>query len=786
MTRPAIQQWAAHYIQNMGFAVVPLESRSKKCLIDGWPNKTFGIADFGADANIGIRPIDGLVMVDDDFKQDAPACMDDFLPPTAAAFGRGSLRRRKRLYRCADLAKEITFTDIDGTHQLQLRVNGRQDMAPPSIHPDTGERLTWDGLLLEPATVVHDRLVDGARWAWTARMIAQYWPARGRHDLRLAYARVLLETLEIPDGTAVRILEWACRLGGSDAKGIADARGAVESTRQRLTANEDATGAATIGRLLPDTGNKIIAQLRRAYGTTDNDVVIRGGALSTIVDRTEAALLAATARIYQRGGALIRPVRLDTAVSDAPIRRAAGSTVLIAVKEPWLVEQMGRALRWVRETKDGGRTLKDPPAIYARTLLGRSEWKFPVLRNVVTTPTLDRDGRIIATPGFDKQSGLLLDFEPDAFPPVPEYPTQDDAREALNLLAYPLRGFPFEDDAAKSVALSAMLTALVRSSLRSSPLHGFDAPTAGTGKTLLTEAVGLIATGCKPAAMSQGKSEEEDEKRLSTVLFAGDPVILIDNCERPVSGDFLCSMATSEVVQARILGLSERRVLPSTALVLLNGNNLTFAGDTSRRAVKCRLDAQVEQPDARTFDFDCHSEIRAARPELVVAGLTVLRAYVVAGRPARLTPMGSFDDYEWIRGSLVWLGRADPNATRAEILRDDPRKNELVEVMELWAEALGTEAVEVSEIDRRAEAFAEGGPVEFAKREHEKALRDKLNEVACRGGRWSGKSVGWWLRRHKDRVVGGRCFICEAGRDGQRWKLCASLEKPEKPALAGL
>ena len=181
---------------------------------------------------------------------------------------------------------------------------------------------------------------------------------------------------------------------------------------------------------------------------------------------------------------------------------------------------------------------------------------------------------------------------------MPVAPTRDDAEAALGTLLRPLRGFPFVNAAAaRSVVLSALLTALVRRSLRSAPLHGFDAPTAGTGKSLLAELVGLLATGVRPPAMSQGKSEDEDEKRLSTVLFAGDPVIHIDNCERALVGDFLCSMLTQEVVQARVLGYSERRVLPSTALVLASGNNLTCVGDVSRRTVVCRLDAEVERPD---------------------------------------------------------------------------------------------------------------------------------------------------------------------------------------------
>jgi hypothetical protein len=117
-------------------------------------------------------------------------------------------------------------------------------------------------------------------------------------------------------------------------------------------------------------------------------------------------------------------------------------------------------------------------------------------------------------------------------------------------------------------------------------------------------------------------------------------------------------------------------------------------------------------------------------------------------------PMGSFEDYDWIRGALVWLGCADPADTRAEILDNDPRRDELVEVMELWEKEIGTnDRVEVGDIPNRSEALA-----------------DRLRDVACRGV-WSSKSVGWWLRRHKDRAVGGRAFKCAPGRNGQGWWL---------------
>jgi hypothetical protein len=268
MSRPAIQQFAGHYIHNVGFAVVPLEPREKKCLAPEWPTTTFRLDHFRADHNIGIRLGDGLVMLDDDFDDvntKAVDCMDDFVSPTRATYGRGPFRKRKRLYRCHELTEPITYTDIDGRHLLQLRVGaGLQDMAPPSIHPN-GERLKWDGLLLPPPEVDAAQLTTAVRHAWTARLIAKYWPTHTRHSCRLAWSRFLLEQIGMSREVTMKVVEWASRLGGSDAHGIADVRRAVLDTEQRLQRGEPATGAATIASLLPQ-GRRLLQLLRKAYG----------------------------------------------------------------------------------------------------------------------------------------------------------------------------------------------------------------------------------------------------------------------------------------------------------------------------------------------------------------------------------------------------------------------------------------------------------------------------------------------------------------------------------------
>ena len=505
-------------------------------------------------------------------------------------------------------------------------------------------------------------------------------------------------------------------------------------------------------------------------------IKVKTGDISRIVNEAESALMEYGASIYHRGGELVRPCRVGqlSKKDEGAVSRSDDSIVLIPVNSTWLIEQMGRAAYWYkvvvkkRENKKV-RVPLDPREIYARTLLCRNgEWRFPPLRGCIVTPTMTLDGRLIQQAGYDVESQLLVNIGKEEFPVVSDKPTKDDAVSALKELANPFREFPFRGAGSRAVVLSGMLTSLIRMSLRTSPLHAMDSPTPGNGKSLLAETIGILATGVLPPAMSQGKSPEEDEKRLSTVLHYGDPVIHLDNCERPITGDFLCSILTQEVVQARILGESERRVLPSTSLVIASGNNLLLAGDVTRRSIIARIDSQVERPDERVFTFCPRVETRRDRITMVKAGLTILKAYHESGRPEKLRPMGSFEDWEIVRGALVWLGEADPVETRAAIYAADPVREELIEIADLWDKAFKERKVYVQDIDRNIAGAKEVND-----------LKTKFIEACCRSGVWSGKSVGRWLMRNKERIVNGKFFTFkeEIG-TGHIWQL--------KPAQGGL
>ncbi len=286
---------------------------------------------------------------------------------------------------------------------------------------------------------------------------------------------------------------------------------------------------------------------------------------------------------------------------------------------------------------------------------------------------------MLAQEGYDAASGLILDTGGATFDAVPDAPSREDAVAALAKLKWIIEGFPFvEDDAgrspSRSVALSALLTAVCRRSLRTAPMHGFTAPTMGTGKSLLTDAVALLAMGRPATVLNQsGDGDgEEERKRLMSVLMQSDPVVVIDNVDRPMGGARMCSILTQETWQDRMLGGNDQGHVSTRTLWLVNGNNLEFREDMSRRAILCTMDAGMERPAERKFEVDLKVEVPRRRHELVPAALTVLRAFIVAGRPGleKLTPFGGFEDWSnLVRGALVWAGGADTARLRASRVR---------------------------------------------------------------------------------------------------------------------
>jgi putative DNA primase/helicase len=91
----------------------------------------------------------------------------------------------------------------------------------------------------------------------------------------------------------------------------------------------------------------------------------------------------------------------------------------------------------------------------------------------------------------------------------------------------------------------------------------------------------------------------------------------------------------------------------------------------------------MEYPESRSFKIpDLKKYIKEMRKELVVSALTILRAYHVANRPHQDIPnWGGFDHWSrTVREPLVWLGMDDPCKTRANVVEDDPDRQDALVV----------------------------------------------------------------------------------------------------------
>jgi putative DNA primase/helicase len=539
--------------------------------------------------------------------------------------------------------------------------------------------------------------------------------------------------------------------------------------------------SSTKARKLPErkvrgTGRRTLQQ----HLANDKPTIrITGGSLPEIVDEAERILMERDHEIFQRGDFLVRPARQMIDIAD---QRQTSAMRLVPVTAVHLAERLTRVIDFRKYDARSKKWVSiDCPPIVATTYLGRiGNWKLPVLTGIVDAPTLRRDGSILDKPGYDKCTGILY-MPSENFEKVPEYPTKHAARRALNHQISLIADFPFVDkhgdDAmgkpspSRSIALSAILTAIIRRSIPKAPLHAFTSPVMGSGKSKLVDIASMIATGHEAPVIAQGKTEEEMEKRLGAALIAGDAFISFDNCERPLGGELLCQALTQKTVKPRILGQSLNMGVFANAMFTATGNNMRVFGDTTRRTIMGKLDPKVERPELRCFPNDPVEVIRADRASYVLAALTVLRGYVVAGNPSQsIAPLGSFEDWsKWVRSALIWLGEeADPCDTMDDARKEDPQTQTLVDVLYNWHAVVGEDGVPVARAIALALQTATTGDLEYPE------FHNALMAVAADGGQISNLRLGHWLRRHKGRIINGLRFeasdtVSTGG--GVRWKV---------------
>ena len=498
-------------------------------------------------------------------------------------------------------------------------------------------------------------------------------------------------------------------------------------------------------------------------------ITIVAGERHIAANQGVTALHAAGVAFYRRDRGLVRVCLIKAKNTDGQIILVPG---IMPITPAMLCRALGQSAHWQKFNSKGKLVKIDPPDKIVEQITGMvDEWPFPPLAGVITCPTLRSDGSLLAGEGYDLATGLVL-FKTIPIPPIPEFPTRADAEAAILCLTDLLVEFPFVSDASKSVALSLLMTPVLRGAFPVTPMHLINAPEAGTGKSYLADITSAITTGERCAVISVAPNPEETEKRLIGAALAGYPIIALDNVRELLQGDFLCQVTERPLLQLRRLGSSDQIRVANTFTPLANGNNATVADDMVRRTISCTLDANMENPEKRTFTTNPLATVMRDRGLYIAAILTIARAYIAAGKPKRPVPLPSYEGWsDLVRSSLIWLGYPDPVLTMEAARGVDPMRQDRASVFTAWHAELGVnQAYQVPEIGDLAVARYSTDQ-SFVR----PALHTALLAIAAQRGNSSqidARRLGIWLKKNENTIINSYKLVADRS-DARRprWKL---------------
>jgi hypothetical protein len=793
----------ARDLLNRNIMPLPVPIGQKNPTIDEWQNLTITATNLeryfinGQPFNIGGRmghKSGGLIDIDLDCPE-ALTLWKYFLPSTPSRYGRASKPESHHLYRCdsdsVDKKGCIAFKENKKTF-LEIRIGGgdkgAQSIMPGSRHP-SNELYAWDADG-EPARIDYATLKTAVTNLAIAALLLRHWPESGRNDIALGVGGFLARAGKSANMIFTIIRSICLHRGASEraekhaqtAASCVEAYQAGKETRGYpwVTATFDAAMAKALANLVD---YRVVQEPVAEDGRPA--IKIEAGKLSVTADKAEEVLIAAGVPFYERSNALVRPIIREV---DAFRGRKTKAAQFARIDIVYMRDALGRAASWHRWDKRANRWDPiDVPFDVAATILARAgEWKFPTVAGIATSPTLRPDGTILDRPGYDPATQLLL-VDSLAMPPIPELLTKEDAIAALKLITDLLKEFPFVDDVAKAVAVSAIITPVVRGAFLVAPMHVADAPVAGSGKSYLFDISAAIVSGVLMPVIAAGRNEEETEKRLGAAVQSSQSLICIDNVNGELRGDALAQLIERPRPLVRVLGRSELFEVDARGTTFFaNGNNILIAGDLTRRVVRTRLDPKMEQPELKEFKGDPVAKVLENRGAYVDAALTVVRAYIVSGQPDKKKRLISFEGWsDTVRSAIAWLGMNDPCESMERVRTDDPERGTLAALLTAWAATFGTgysHRVPLNDVvaaAARVNIIDSAGNRVFANPE----LQSAVAAAVPAQRQPDTKSFSYWLRGRKHRIVGDMWFDSEPTTHGHHWWIARGDGQELAPTL---
>ncbi|MET9071786.1 hypothetical protein ABZX95_06280 [Streptomyces sp. NPDC004232] len=466
--------------------------------------------------------------------------------------------------------------------------------------------------------------------------------------------------------------------------------------------------------------------------------------------------------VFVTGGELTRLGRGDK--GQPLIKRHTSMTF-----SHWIAERT----RWVKVNRRGTSACNPPlSAVTAVREMADSLDEVNGLERVVQVPFFTRERRLADAEGYHKSSRVWYQASPRfAVPRVSEDPSASQVEAAKELiLNHLLVDFPFASQADRAGAVAMLLEPFARDVIQgNTPLHLIEAATQGTGKSKLAQNCMAVALGCKPddvPMQALSHDEAEIQKGITTDLMTGTPVVIYDNVSHHVKSPALAQALTSGTWAKRQLGGHDKAEFEIRFSWVMTSNNAAYDKDTARRLSLIRLDltkldgveaSVCENPETR--DGFKHSNLEGwvmdHQGRLVWACLTLIQAWITAGGKAWSgKPLGSFESWSMVMGGVLEAAGIDgflANRHQIEASGGDDRES-ILAFLQAWNTA--HQGVDVT-------------PADLA--ELNQSQENPLDHKPDKSGSLSGP-MGFWLRKNKDRVVGGYQVI-QSSSNKRKWRL---------------
>jgi len=368
--------------------------------------------------------------------------------------------------------------------------------------------------------------------------------------------------------------------------------------------------------------------------------------------------------LYQKGGQLVLIQPQNRGRDTATPVSESGLTCLVSKYVNYFMPKV---------TKQGIEDKRlTPPKIVMSALHQAGYWpKVPYLRAITSHPIVNHDGSIRSQTGYDPETQVFSTHMGDLeVKPM----TQNEATHARSTLLELVDQFPFVG-ASADVWLGSMLTPLVRPWCGPSPMFIITSSTPSAGKGRLVDILSIIS--CGGEGIEGGAlppNDEEWQKRLISWALACPEIIYFDNVfsGSRIGSSVLDMALTRDRFSGRILGQSKIIEIELLATWIAAGNNLSTHGDTSRRALICRIEPNMERPECREFRIpNILQYTKKHRAHYLSCACGILAGWLATQRPSPSPPLGSFERWSHVvRGAILWAGGADIASALASQVSD--------------------------------------------------------------------------------------------------------------------